>query len=99
MMPDPSAPRIESSLVPVLLLAVAVVGSLVATTVQLVHEHQALTATADLQARGTRQGDEVRDQVEALLSGATRLAVDGNPAARSAIESLAKQGIAYTPPR
>ena len=99
MMPDPSSPRIASSLVPVLLLAVAVVGSLVSTTVQLVHERQALTATADSQARGTRQGDEVRDQIEALLSGATRLATDGNTTARSAIEFLAKQGIAYTPPR
>ena len=77
----------------------AVLGSLATTTVQLVIERQALAATADLQAGGTQQGDEVRQQVEALLSGATKLTAEGNPAAKSAMEFLAKQGIAYTPPR
>jgi CO/xanthine dehydrogenase Mo-binding subunit len=83
---------------PLVITAAALLLSTVGSTVQLLEQRQALAAASDAQRRASEDGDLARTQLNGLLAGAGGLAQNGDGAAKSAMDAMARQGITYTPP-
>lgn len=84
---------------PLLVGLAALLLAIVPQTVQLWRDRAALAALSQAQDGPVADGDRVRQQLEALLGGATALAQSGNAGAKAALDALARQGITYTPPK
>lgn len=95
----PDRPAERSLALPLLIGLAALVMSLGFQTFGLFRERAAIAATTAEQGPGLQDGDRTRAQLETLLSGASGLAKGGNAPASAAMAELAKQGIAYNPPR
>lgn len=82
-----------SLFVPVLLLALALVGTLAYQTRILVVEQQNLRNLIARQQQPLSQAQGTLNQFRALLAGAAKLGQQGNPHAQAFIDDLAKRGI------
>jgi hypothetical protein len=96
---DLDRPMTRNFALPVLILATAIVISLLGGTIQLLQDRGAISAASDAQSRATPEGDHIRRQLDALLAGAASLARLGNASANAALQTLARQGVNYTPPK
>ena len=83
---------------PLLAGLAALLLSIAPQTVQLWRERTTLATLLLSEDAAVAEGDRTRQQLEALLGGATTLAQSGNAQARAALDALARQGVAYTPP-
>ena len=83
---------------PLLLLCLSAVVSLLTGTVSLVMDRTMLATAQDNQNRAAQEGERLRHQVDALLTGATALANNGDTGAKAALEAMGRQGVTYTPP-
>ncbi|HYB50500.1 MAG TPA: hypothetical protein VED47_05255 [Burkholderiaceae bacterium] len=84
----------QSVFVPLLLLAVGVVGALLVQTVGLVREHQALTQTSSQQTAALAAAYKVRVATDSLIPKMQALADKGNADAQTVVAELKRRGIA-----
>lgn len=94
-MSEGSAAR--SAFVPVLLLALAVVGWSGFQLAQLVIERSSLDATIAGQEPQLEQSKKVRAALDSLATRTARLARDGNANATLIVEELRKRGVTINP--
>ena len=91
--PTVRVPAQRSGFVPMLLLALGIVGWLGFQSVQLLAERQQVAnarAALDTQVQGAAK---LRTALDALATATAKLAVDGNPNARAIVEQLHQRGI------
>lgn len=82
-----------SPFVPLLLLALAVVGSFAFATSQLIAERNRLDQTLAAQQASVDASGRVRVAMDSLATQTRRLADAGNPNARAIVDQLARLGI------
>ena len=92
----PPASQEPSLLVPVFLTIIAVVLMFGFQTYTLMQERQALEANRDAQATPFTESQNLRNQFEAIASGAAQLADEGNPNASAIVAALARAGVTIT---
>ena len=92
-----SAPARSSVFVPVLLMALAIVGWLAFQGAQLLRERQQLN---ELQTGLASQADAattLRASLDAVATATAKLASEGNESARVIVEELRKRGVTINP--
>ena len=87
----------RSPFIPVLLLALAVLGWAAFQTTQLVTGHGNLTAAIATQDPQMEQSKKVRAAVESIATRTARVAKAGNANATVIVEELRKRGIGINP--
>jgi len=83
--------------VPVLIVAAAFVLWTGFQTVELMREHNALTATHDAQRQPLADAAKLRTSLDAVASATRHLADEGNPDAKLIVDELRKRGITINP--
>ncbi|HLI14161.1 MAG TPA: hypothetical protein VKY65_21415 [Alphaproteobacteria bacterium] len=83
----------------VVLLVVSFFLMSVFQTIELIHDHGALSDLRAAQEPTVQEALKVRHQLESLAGGTAQLAADGDAAARSIVETMRRQGITLTPPK
>lgn len=86
-----------SAFVPVLLLALAVVGWAGFQTVQLVRERQQLTLLHQSQSAQVDAATKLRASLDTMASATARLADSGNVNAKLLVDELRKRGVTINP--
>lgn len=87
---DPTRPL---WMLPLTLLAAALVVALAAVTVELLDERHRLAALGETQAPQLQQAAKLRDQLQSLGAETARLADSGNAAAKQVVEIMRQQGV------
>ena len=89
-------PQQPSLLVPVSLTIIAVVLMFGFQTYTLMQERQALQTTRKAQEAPFIESQNLRNQFEAIASGAAKLADEGNPNASAIVAALGRAGVTIT---
>ena len=93
---DPSLPR-RSAFVPLLLLALAVVGWLAFQSAQLLRERQQLAANESSLQPQEQNAMKLRASLDAVATATAKLATAGNANARVIVDELRRRGVAINP--
>lgn len=96
-MPQVPDSRARSLFVPLMLIAVGILGTTVLPTLRLLAERQALTAANIGQAEPLVSAYRQRQAADALFSKTQVLADKGNPSARTVVEALKQRGVTIDP--
>ena len=92
---DDTAPM--SAFLPVLILALVLLGWFGFQAVQLRVERDAISEAMTNQEKTVGESKKLRDSFYAIAHGAEQLADAGNPSARLVVDGLKKRGITITP--
>jgi hypothetical protein len=79
------------------LVVVAVFLMAGSQTIAMIGFHNALAERRVAQESAMKEGGEVRNQLQAIVTGTEQLAARGDAAAKDVLETLRKQGIVITP--
>lgn len=93
---DETSPRM-SAFVPILILALAILGWFSFQSLVLTRERDALQTTMASQETQVQNAQKLVDSLEALMRGTQQLSDAGNPSARLIVDELKKRNISYTP--
>ena len=88
----------RSPFVPLLLLALAIVGWLGFQTWQLLHEQRHLERAQSTLQPQEQHAAQLRTALDAVATATAKLAADGNVNARVIVEELRKRGVTINPP-
>jgi hypothetical protein len=80
-------------MLPLLLLAIALTGSLATKTSELLKTNSALATRDQALEKPYADAQKVRGQFDALVKGTALLAEQGNPHARKLLDALEKAGV------
>ena len=94
--PDDGAPP-RSAFVPVLLLALALTGSLAFQTVHLVRERRQLDELSAGLLPQEQAAARLRASLDAIATATAKLALDGNANAQAIVEQLRLRGVTIDP--
>ncbi len=89
---------VQSTFVPILLLALAVILSLAVQGVYLILERQQLAGASTSLVPQEQAAAKVRASLEALATSTAKLATAGNPNARAIVDQLRSRGVTINPP-
>jgi hypothetical protein len=93
----PPIPAGRGPFLPLLLVALAVVGWTVFQTTELVREHRSLEETHASQTTALEQAEKVRTAADSLARKTQTLADGGNASAQLIIGNLRQRGISINP--
>jgi hypothetical protein len=104
-MPDPAVdsrhsrgtPRLRSPFVPLLVMALTLVGWFAFQTVQLAREQSALGIDYASQSRAVEDSKKLRDALDTLARETQVLSDNGNTNARLIVDELRKRGVTINP--
>lgn len=86
-----------SAFLPVLILALVLLGWFGFQAVQLRAERDAIAEAMTMQDKTVGESKKLRDSFYAIAHGAEVLADGGNPSARLVVDGLKKRGVTLTP--
>jgi uncharacterized protein HemX len=93
---DETSPR-TSAFVPILILALAMLGWFSFQSSVLTRERDALRRSMTAQETQFQNAQKLLDSLEALVRGTQQLSDAGNPGAKLIVDELKKRNISYTP--
>jgi len=88
----------RSAFVPLLLLALAVVGWLAFQSAQLLREQRQLELAQSMLQPQEQNATKLRASLDAVATATAKLAAGGNASARVIVEVLRKRGVTINPP-
>ena len=93
----PNGPDVRSPFLPMVLLALTLLGWLGFQTWQLVRERTAIATAFANQDKSVEESKKLRDALDALARDTQRLADQGNANARLIVDELRKRGVTINP--
>ena len=93
----PASVGARSPFIPVLLLAVALLGMLTFQTIQIYRDGDSLQELKVSQEQPLEEARRLRTQLDGVAADTARLSEQGNPNAQRVVDELRKRGVTINP--